>query len=149
MKKKKLGYVILAIALLLLVTAIYIYREYNRTKQDTALIKPDYSTPVMQLISEFNNDETKSNKKYWDKVIELTGRLKQLNADEGGAYTLVLGDSMENTSIRCSMDSLHNQEAKHVKEGETVKVKGICTGYNKDELLGSDVILVRCVLVKN
>jgi hypothetical protein len=44
------------------------------------------------------------------------------------------------------MDSIHNKEAADVKRGIHIAMKGICTGFNADELLGSDVILVRCVV---
>jgi hypothetical protein len=31
----------------------------------------------------------------------------------------------------------------------TIKIKGNCTGYNEDELLGLDVIINRCVIEGN
>jgi hypothetical protein len=33
-------------------------------------------------------------------------------------------------------------------KGDKVVLQGICSGYNKDELLGSDIVLVRCALIK-
>jgi hypothetical protein len=36
-----------------------------------------------------------------------------------------------------------------IKPGMTVKVKGNCTGYNEDELLGLDVIMNRCIIEEN
>jgi hypothetical protein len=48
------------------------------------------------------------------------------------------------------MDSVHQQDAAKVSVGTSVTVRGACTGFNKDEMgLGSDVILNRCVIVKN
>jgi hypothetical protein len=44
------------------------------------------------------------------------------------------------------MDSVHNNEAAILQKGTHATMKGICTGFNKDELLGSDVILIRCVV---
>ena len=63
-----------------------------------------------------------------------------------GFYSVVLGDTASMSSVRCSIDSVHSNEAAAVKKGSIIAVKGICTGFNADELLGSDVILVRSVV---
>lgn len=47
------------------------------------------------------------------------------------------------SSVRCSIDSIHSNEAAVIQPGSLIAVKGICSGYNADEMLGSDVILVR------
>jgi hypothetical protein len=44
------------------------------------------------------------------------------------------------------MDSVYVKELVGIKEGELITVKGSCTGFTHDDLLGSDVILNRCVL---
>jgi hypothetical protein len=46
------------------------------------------------------------------------------------------------------MDSAFSVTATPVTKGEKITLQGVCSGYNKDELLGSDVILVRCSLIK-
>ncbi|MBL7745091.1 MAG: hypothetical protein JNN00_16575 [Chitinophagaceae bacterium] len=148
MKKRKRILLILGV---LLVAAAgiggYIYKEYNRTHEDTADIKPDYSVAATDLITEFESNEAGSNKKYWDKVLEASGTVKDIAKDERGFYSVILGDTTSMSSVRCSMDSLHNKEASSLQKGNTVTMKGICTGFNADELLGSDVILVRCLVV--
>ena len=52
------------------------------------------------------------------------------------------------SSVRFSMDSLHNEKAATLVKGQTAVLKGICTGYNADEMLGSDLILNRAVIDK-
>jgi hypothetical protein len=148
MKKKKtilliLGVLIAAAA----VTGLYIYKEYNRMHKDTADLKPDYSVSASGLIQEFETNEPESNKKYWDKVLETGGTIKDILKDERGFYSVVLGDTSSMSSVRCSMDSAHNKEAASLQKGNAAVMKGICTGFNADELLGSDVILVRSVVV--
>ena len=126
--------------------AVYIYKEYNRTHEDTAELKPDYSLTSSSLLKEFEQDEPASNKKYWDKILLVDGRVKDVTVDERGLYSLIVGDSTSMSSVRCSMDGAHNHEAKSAKKGDWLAMKGICVGFNADELLGSDVILVRCVV---
>lgn len=147
MKRKKIiRYSLLGLLLLLASAAIYIYKEYNRTHKDTASLKPDYRLNAAEFINEFRQNEQASNKKYWDKVVSIKGMVKELNRDDKGFYTIVLGDTSSMSSVRCSIDSVHGREAAAVKKQTVITVKGICSGYNADEMLGSDVILVRSVV---
>lgn len=147
MKRKTIiRYIILPIILILSVAVIYIYKEYNRTHKDTLKLKPDYSITASAFLKEFESNENESNKKYWDKVIQVKGIIKEIVKDDRGFYSIVLGDTSKLSSVRCSIDSSHNTTIKSVNLGEEVALKGICTGYNADELLGSDIILVRSVI---
>lgn len=147
MKRKNiLRYIVLPLLLVLGLAAFYIYREYNRTHKDTARLKPDYSVAATALLTEFSTNEQSSNKKYWDKVIQVEGMVKELTRDEKGFYSIALGDTTSMSSVRCNIDSAHNSEAASVQKGSYIAVKGICSGYNADELLGSDVILVRSIV---
>lgn len=147
MKRKKKIVMIMLIALVVLgAVVIYVYKEYNRSHKDTSELKPDYSITATELLKEFESGESAANKKYWDKVILVDGMVKGLSKDERGVYSVTLGDTASMSSVRCNMDSIHNNEAAGIKNGSKIAMKGICTGYNADELLGSDVILVRCVV---
>jgi hypothetical protein len=147
MKRRKIILIIVGVVLgLIAVAALYIYKEYNRTHKDTAELKPDYSISATKLIEEFKADEQSSNKKYWDKIMQVEGIVKDIEKDDRGFYSVILGDTSTMSSVRCSLDSAHNNEAISVQKGTHAIMKGVCTGFNADELLGSDVILVRCVL---
>jgi hypothetical protein len=149
MKRKNiLRYIVLPLLLILAAVAFYIYKEYNRTHKDTAKLKPDYSISATQLLKEFETNEQGSNKKYWDKVIRVEGMVKELAKDDKGFYSIILGDTASMSSVRCSVDSVHSNEAAAVTKGSIIAVKGICSGFNADEMLGSDVILVRSVVDK-
>jgi hypothetical protein len=132
--------------LIISAAALYIYTEYSRTHTDTAKLKADYTVTATDLIREFTMDEQSSNKKYWDKVLLVKGIVKSVDRDERGFYSIILGETSSMSSVRCSMDSIHNSEAVSVQKGKVIGVKGICSGFNADELLGSDVILVRCAV---
>lgn len=147
MKRKTIvRYIVLPLLLIIAVAAIYIYKEYNRTHKDTSKLKPDYSIAATALLDEFSRNEAEANKKYWDKVLQVEGTVKELLTDDRGYYSIVLGDSQSLSSVRCTVDSTHSAEAASLKKGTAIRVKGICSGYNADELLGSDVILVRSVV---
>lgn len=133
------------LSLLVIGTAagIYIYKEYNRHHADTANLKAAYSVSATDLIKEFEGNEQASNKKYGDKVVRVEGVVKEVVKDEKGFYFLALGDTASMSSVRCSIDSVHSNEAALVKQGTVIAIKGICSGFKADEMLGSDVMLVR------
>ncbi|MGZ5135793.1 MAG: OB-fold protein [Flavitalea sp.] len=150
MKRKKIIlYIVLPLLVVLLAAAFYIYKEYYRTHKDTAKLKPDYTISATNLVREFETAEQPANKKYWDKVVRVEGIVKELVRDEAGFYSIILGDTASMSSVRCSVDSVHSQDAAKVKTGSRIGVKGICSGFQSDELLGSDVLLVRCTVEKN
>jgi hypothetical protein len=148
-KRKKILALSVVVLVLAGIAAWYIYSEYNRVHKDTADLEPDYSISAIQLINEFESDEHASNKKYWNKVIRVKGIVKEVRPDNSGLYSVVLGDTSSMSSVRCNMDSAHNSGATAIQKGTETVMKGICTGFNSDELLGSDVILVRSVVDLN
>lgn len=147
-RKKILLYIVLPLLVILAAGGIYFYKEYNRVHKDTAKLKPDFTLKAADLVKEFEAGEQASNKKYLDKVILVDGVVKKVEKDDKGFYSLVLGDTMSMSSVRCSIDSLHSHEAAAVQQGNIIALKGICTGFNADEMLGSDVILTRSVVNK-
>ena len=146
MKRKK--EILIGLGIITLTVAIYGYQEYTRRNIDLAYGEADYNSQVKTLIKEFEENEKAANEKFLDKIIAVTGVLKEIIKDDKGYYTAVMGDVNSMLSIRCSMDSDHQHDSALLKEGNNITIKGICTGFNADELLGSDVILNRCIIQK-
>jgi len=145
-RKKFVLYTFLLLLVMASIAAWYIYKEYNRTLKDTVLLKPDYSLSAPALIKEFTDNDSTAGKKYLDRVISVAGMVREVVKDEAGFNTIVLGDTLSMSSVRCSLDSVHNKEADRLQKGNQISVKGICAGFNASDLLGSDVIMVRCVV---
>lgn len=129
--------------------AWYGYREYNRTNEDLQKGKPDFVLSAAILIHEYETGDSTVNKKYNGKVIEVTGDVKDIEKDEEGFYTIILGDSASLSSVRCAMDTMHTTDVASFVAGSSATVRGSCNGFNKDEtrLLGSDVILNFCAII--
>ena len=93
-----------------------------------------------------------ANRKYLGKVIELNGNVTKIENDDTGNFTLVLGESSSLNAVRCIMDTAYSVDAADVTEGSSVIIKGICTGYKKNEMLGvnlgSDIEINRAVVIK-
>ena len=124
--------------------------EYNRTNKDLRKVKANVKISVIDLIKEYNDNDSSANQKYLGKIIEVTGNIKEVNTDDKGYYTVVLGDAGNMSSVRCSMDTSYQQHAAKLAAGSSITIRGVCTGFNQDEMgLGSDVIMNRCVVVSN
>jgi hypothetical protein len=150
MKKKKIIRIVL-VSLLVIVAfcGIYIYKEYNRKLPKTENLSAHYDITATQLIKEFEENEVLANKKYLDKVLSLKGTIQNKETSGNGFVVSIKDDAAASSSVRCSIDSAYAPDIAGITDGTKITIKGICTGFNKDELLGSDVIMVRCLVESN
>lgn len=137
--------ILIALLLVLVAGAIYVYKEFNRTNADITREQPAFTVTATDLIKAFTDNDSIAARKYVGKIISITGLVMNLNKDEKG-YSVSLGDTASMSSVRCSIDSMYTQRAANLKPGMSLQVKGNCTGFNEDELLGLDVIINRCVI---
>lgn len=149
MIKKNIRLIGVLILLVVSLVAWFGYSEYNRKPASMADTRADYTFTTTTLLTAFEKDEAGANKLYLDKVLEVEGAIKESTADEKGFYTITIGEDASLSSVRCSVDSLFSSKAAALQAGGLIKVRGICTGYMADELLGSDVTLVRCAIIEN
>jgi uncharacterized protein (DUF1330 family) len=123
-------------------------REYNRTNADLGHVKADVKISTTELIHDYETNDSLANQNYLGKVIEINGNIKKIERDEKGYYTVVLGDTAIHSSVRCSVDTVHNADAAELRAGSSTILRGACSGFNKDDMgLGSDVILNRCAII--
>jgi hypothetical protein len=138
--------------IILLVAAgvgLYAWKQYTRTNKDLLNVTADVTVTADGLVKEYETNDSAANKKYLGKIIEITGNIKKIEKDEKGYYTIVLGDTSTMSSVRCAMDSVHVNADDKLITGLVTTLRGACTGFNKDDMgLGSDVILNRCVIIK-
>lgn len=145
MSRKKI--IVLVVAVVIIAAALYAWREYNREVKDLDSVKADVNANAIALINEFLQDEANATKKYQDKIMAVTGIVKQVITIEN-TFTVVMGDTSDLNSVRCLIDSTHTNGISALQRGMQVTVKGAVTGFKKDEtgLLGSDVELNRAVV---
>jgi tRNA_anti-like len=150
-KKKKKNLVFLVLILTIITIGFGLWKgleEYNRTNKDLVTVDPDIKISSGDLIHQYEANDSIADQKYLGKVIEVNGNIAKVERDEKGYYTVVFGDGNRASTVRCSMDTVHNQDAANLKEGSSAIIRGACTGFNKDEMgLGSDVILNRCAVI--
>lgn len=133
--------VILAILALALIGSGVGYYLWNKPHQDIAASKTDVAIDAKQLFDEFNNDETAATAKYLDKMIAVSGTVKSSETDAEGT-TKVMFDAGSDFGVSCELDKFAKHPRTDFKPGETVTLKGLCSGFN------FDVQISRCVEAK-
>lgn len=138
------------IALLLIaiggVAAFMVWKFYiNKPHADIENTAPAYTLTAEQLWKAYTTNEKESGLKYNDKVIELSGTLGRV-VDNDSLVTLAFvmeADSMfGDKSISCEMLKKYNNEAKLLRPGTAVNIKGYCAGF-----IG-DIKFNQCSIVK-
>lgn len=138
--------VAVAMTLILVSTVLYILKEYNRKAIDVAKAKPDFEVTDTTLMSEFEKDEKSAIEKYSRRIIRVDGTIREIEKSNN-TYSFNLGLPSSLSAVHCVIDS--TQDAGNQHEGSRISLKGVLVGFNKDEVLGSDVVLNRCILLFN
>jgi len=123
------------------------YREYNRGNKVLSEVEPAIKISAQDISSSFAQSDSLSNSKFLGKIIEIEGVVKNIEMPDSNISVIVMSGNNEMSSVRCTMDSSFQIKSISIDIGTPAIVRGICTGYNADELLGSDVLMNRCVIV--
>ena len=130
---KKLLKILLVPAIIGLAVAYYMY---NKPAKTSANLKPDFELTAGSLFQEFSDNEADANTKYLDKVVQVSGKIREVQKDDSG-IKLVLETDDAMFGVICEIDG--DNSDKDYKVGDEVKLKGFCTG------LLMDVVITRCV----
>ncbi|MCE7922351.1 MAG: hypothetical protein DYG98_04790 [Haliscomenobacteraceae bacterium CHB4] len=135
---KRILYFLLAIACLSGAIGYYLW---NKPHENMQTAKADMTIDATALFNEFNTDEAAANAKYLDKTIAVAGKVKETTKADDGTVKVSL-DTGSDFGVLCELDPLSQHARTDFAAGETVTLKGICTGLN------FDVQLTRCVETK-
>jgi len=130
-----------ALASLIVVVIIggFGYNEYNRSPADTQYLEPAFELQASDFAREFETDELKANAQYLDRPIRVHGVIDAFQQNDTSAVVF-LKERGSSASVMCLFNEHGMEEAKNLKRGDSITIKGICTGYLMD------VVMVRCVL---
>lgn len=132
--------------LLLLGAAIIIWYIFTDTFSDTSDRKSVFTVNAIDLLHEFQKNDALANKKYADKIITVNGRITELETADTTINVKIV-DTLTNAYIIFAFQQQHLNEAKTLKEGDTVSVKGSCSGGTYSQILETEFITFkRCAL---
>jgi len=141
MKKflKVLLITVTVIAVLVLGSYLYLrfMPEKSVSKQET-----DFRVMATILADEYNLNPEASDRKYIDRVVEVTGILAEITTDQNNSTVFILRENSTTTGVLCTLDNSATKKARKYKIGSKVTLKGTCTG------MLFEVILNKCVIIK-
>lgn len=132
---------ILALLMIIIVALGMALYWYNKPHVDVKKSDAAYVLTAQNLIYEYQQNETKSNEKFAENVVQVNGKVFEISTLKGNCVITLKDENLE-SGIICHMIPEENRKALKLNKGQDIEIKGICTGY----LL--DVIMVRCTLVE-
>ena len=118
--------------------ALYYYNKPHVNVEKTQAV---FVLTAENLISEYQNSESETNRKYSEQVIQIKGKVHEVSVEKGNTVLILKNDDQE-SSVICNMLFDQADRVGQLKKGDQIAVKGVCTGYLMD------VIMVRCILVE-
>ena len=139
---------LLALLLILSAGGGVIWYIFALKYDDTASVKADFTVNAMGFIKEFKQDMTAANKKYSEKIIVVNGTISAIEMADTTA-NIKMVDTTNGAYIIFAFQQQHLQEAKAMKEGETVSIKGSCSNGAFSSILEAEYITFkRCAVNK-
>jgi hypothetical protein len=101
---------------------------------------------AIDLLHEFQKNDSLANKKYADKIITVNGRISELETADT-TINVKIADTLTDAYIIFAFQQQHLNEAKTLKEGDTVSIKGSCSGGTYSQILETEFITFkRCAI---
>ncbi len=136
MKKYLLFFFLLAIGAL-----GFGFYQYNKPHQNMEQAGAAFQINATQLFAAFEKNEKAAELKYLDQILQVSGEITNVSQKADGVQTITLQSEHLLFGVLCELDPLSEHPENKLKKGETISLKGICTG------MLSDVVLVRCVIL--
>jgi hypothetical protein len=136
---KKRGWVkklIIGGLIVLLAGAGIIWYLFTEKHDDTANVKTDYTVEAIAFIKEFEKDIAAANKKYAEKIIAVTGTVTQTEPADT-TINIKMADTATGSYLIFAFQQQHAQEAKTLKPGDKVTIKGSCSDGIFSEILNT------------
>jgi len=132
----------------LVIAAGVIWYYFTLTYDNTKDVKADYTVNALSFIDEFKQNEAAANKKYTEKIVIVNGRVSELETADTTMNVKII-DTLTGSYAIFAFQQQDMVEAKTLKEGDTVSIKGSCSGGTFSEILEAESIsFKRCVLNK-
>lgn len=100
----------------------------------------DLSINASSIYASYFDDETAANSQFAGKVVEVSGALLSVDQLEEGGYQIALDADNPLGKIVCTMQVV-TPDLQQLKIGETITVKGVCTGYLFDVVIDHAMVV--------
>jgi alkyl sulfatase BDS1-like metallo-beta-lactamase superfamily hydrolase len=131
--------IIIAIALIAAIAFGVYYYVFVYSSQHRRQVQSEIGIAITSdsLVAKYQADENLANSLYLNKAVVVTGNLLSIDKNQEGKTTLVIGrtDSFSNVSV-----TMISTAAIIQKVGESITIKGLCTGALSDVVITDGVV---------
>lgn len=127
------------LALVVIGAGIYWYVATEKFA-DTNDREAAYTVNALDFIREFHANDSAANTKYRDKIITVNGTVSAVEPADSATMNIKFVDTTTGSYVIFAFQEQHVAEAKTVKEGDVVSIKGSCSGGTFSEILGVEKI---------
>jgi hypothetical protein len=131
------------ILILLLIGAGWGFYLFQKPHRSAAGEKTNIIIEADSLYAQYASNEKQCDGEFLGKVLEVTGRLGQIQHNGPSEVWILATDAGSGGGINCQLFTGEKIPEPRPKMGDKVKVKGRCTGW-----LVMDVTLADCVVEK-
>lgn len=135
-RKKILFFAVLFLLILIGITFLQIFRPAKKLDK----VKPDFIVTSSELFDDFLTDEDLANSKYTGKIIFVQGVIEEIIHNEGQTIIILQTDDLF-SGISCRVSEKEHSKAVFLKQGQSIRIKGQCSGKLIDIILNNCVIL--------
>ncbi len=150
-EKKKFGLVkkiALAGFVLFVIGAVTAWFIFTQKFEDTTKQEAAFIVNAMDFIKEFQASDSFANKKYAEKIITVNGSVSEIEAADT-TINIKMIDTLTDAYIIFAFQNQHLAQAKLLKQGDSVSIKGSCSGGTYSEILETEYITFkRCAVIK-
>ena len=140
--------ILIGILVVIIAGTAFAWYILNEKFTDTAETKASYNVHAIDFIKEFEKNGTLANKKYTEQIIAVNGTISEIEAADTSANIKFI-DTTSGSYIIFAFQQQHMAEAKQLKKGDKVTIKGSCSGGIYSEILGTGYIsFKRCAVNK-
>lgn len=141
MKKFLKALIIVLVVIIVILFAAYLY-FINMPDKSVLKLKPDFQITASALTQEYESEPEMSDKKYIDKIIEVTGTITEISKDQNDSFVFILKQEESETGVLCTLSQENDKKASSYKTGDKVTIRGTCSG------MLFEVVLNKCAIVK-
>ena len=121
--------------------------DNDEVEEDISGKDAEVKVSASKLYSDYDGNEAAGDKKYEDKVIEVTGKIVDIKSgviDDEEVVVHLQGGKSKYNAVQCEFSAKHRDEAAELNKGDEVTIKGLGSGT----VLGTDPVLKGCSIVK-
>ena len=140
--------ILIAGFILLIIGSIAIWYIFNEKFTDTSERKADYTVKAIDFIHEFEKGDSLANVKYSEKIIIVNGIVSEVEAADT-TTNIKMSEPSTGSYVIFAFQKENQAEAKKIKPGQTVSIKGSCSSGAYSSILETEYITFkRCIVNK-